>query len=110
MADCLFCKIIQGEIPSEKLYEDEHLIVIKDINPKAPVHLLVIPKVHVESLLTVEEDHANILAYTMLNLHKFAKEQGLSGFRTIINSGPGSGQEIFHIHVHILGGGKLPGF
>jgi histidine triad (HIT) family protein len=110
MSDCLFCKMVSGEIPTTKLYEDEHMFVIKDIRPKAKVHLLVIPKKHIDSLLTVKDEDTALLGYTMVSLKNFAKEQGLSGFRTIVNAGKGSGQEIFHLHFHILGGGALPGF
>jgi len=109
--DCLFCKIIAGEIPSDMVYSDEHVIVIKDINPQAEVHLLVIPREHVVSLRELDESHDTLMAHIMRLLPKLAEEQGLSeGFRTIINSGKGGGQVIFHLHVHLLGGNRLPGF
>lgn len=110
MADCLFCQMVTGEVPTTKIYEDDTIFVIKDINPKAKVHLLVIPKVHINSLNEVQEEHSALLGYVMTSLKNFAKEQGLEGFRTIINTGPGSGQKIFHLHVHILGGNHLSGF
>lgn len=110
MADCLFCSMVSGKIPTSKLYEDDHIFVIKDIRPKATVHLLVIPKLHIDSLLDVQEEHSTLLGYVMISLKNFAKAQGLSSFRTIINAGTNSGQEIFHLHFHILGGGPLPGF
>lgn len=110
MADCLFCKMVSGEIATPKIYEDDTIFVIKDINPKAKVHLLVIPKMHINSLNEVQEENAAMLGYVMTSLKNFAKEQGLEGFRTIINTGKGSGQQIFHLHVHILGGGNLSNF
>lgn len=110
MTDCLFCKMVDGTIPTTKLYEDSHLFVIKDIRPKARVHLLVIPKIHIDSLLEVDEQHADLLGHMTVSLKKFAKDQGLSSFRTIVNAGKGSGQEIFHLHYHILGGANLSGF
>lgn len=108
MTDCLFCKMVTGEVPTQKLYEDSHIFVIKDINPKAKVHLLVIPKVHIHSLNEVNEAHAPVLGYVVTSLKNFAKEQGLDSFRTIVNTGKGSGQSIFHVHFHILGGNNLP--
>lgn len=110
MADCLFCSMVSGKIPTTKLYEDDQIFVIKDIRPKAEVHLLVIPKVHIDSLLQVEEEQSDLLAYVMISLKNFAKEQGLSGFRTVINTGAEGGQEIFHLHFHLLGGKRLPIF
>jgi histidine triad (HIT) family protein len=111
MSDCLFCKIIDGDIPAERVFEDDLAIVIKDIKPKADVHLLVIPKKHIESLDTVTgEDHEAMLHILRL-LPSLAREQGLdNGYRTIINTGKGGGQEIFHLHIHLMGGPSLPGF
>ncbi|GAB4287910.1 MAG: histidine triad nucleotide-binding protein [Methylophaga sp.] len=111
MSDCIFCKIIDGQIPSSKVFEDEKIYVFKDINPKADVHLLVIPKIHIANLDDTREEHGDLLAHMMLSLPRLAKQQGLdTGFRTIINTGPGGGQEVDHLHIHILGGGSLPGF
>lgn len=110
MADCLFCNIIQGKIPADKVYEDDFIFVIKDIRPKAKVHLLVIPKLHIDSLLDAQEEHTQLMGYVVTSLKNFAKEQGLDSFRTIVNTGKGSGQEIFHVHFHLLGGGSLPKF
>ncbi len=110
MPDCLFCKMAEGKIPTDKIYEDDHIFVIKDINPKAKVHLLVIPKLHVDSLNEIKEEHAPLLGYMMTSLKNFAKEQGLDSFRTIVNTGSGSGQTIFHVHLHILGGPSLSKF
>jgi len=108
MADCIFCQMVNGKIATDKIYEDEHIFVIKDIHPKAKVHLLVIPKTHIDSLAEVKEQHGPLLGYMMTSLNNFAKEQGLSGFRTVINTGASGGQEIFHLHIHLLGGGSLP--
>lgn len=110
MSDCLFCKIVAGQIPSDKVYEDETILVFKDIAPKAPVHLLMIPKVHIESLAEVTLQHQQLMGYMMTKVPEIAKSAGLEkGFRTIINTGVDGGQEVYHIHIHILGGGgRLP--
>ena len=111
MSDCLFCKILAGEIPSDKIYEDDKMFVFKDLYPKADVHLLAIPRVHIESLNEVNDEHDDIMAHMIKQLPKLAKEQGLNdGFRTIINTGKGGGQVVFHLHMHLLGGNNLPGF
>jgi histidine triad (HIT) family protein len=109
--DCIFCKIAAGEIPADKVYEDDRVVVFKDIAPKADVHLLIIPRQHIDSLneLSVEDDA--LIGHMMRLLPKLAQDQGLAqGFRTIINTGKGGGQEVFHLHMHIMGGSKLPGF
>lgn len=111
MNDCLFCKIVSGEIPADKVYEDDNMLVFKDINPKAEVHLLAIPKQHVASLNELEPQHDAIMAHILRQLPVLAKAQGLDeGFRTIINTGKGGGQIIFHLHMHLMGGNSLPGF
>jgi len=111
MTDCLFCKIATGEIPSTKVYEDEQIFVFKDLYPKADVHLLVIPKIHIESLDNITDKHQSLIAHMMIKLPELARSQGLNnGFRTIINTGPDGGQEVGHLHIHILGGKGLPGF
>ncbi|MDA8361259.1 MAG: histidine triad nucleotide-binding protein [Gammaproteobacteria bacterium] len=111
MTDCIFCQIVEGSIPAPRLYEDRDFIVIPDKYPKAPVHLLVIPKIHIASLDDLKPDHEPLLGRAMAILPRIAREQGLkNGFRTIINTGPGGGQEVFHLHIHVLGGGRLPGF
>jgi histidine triad (HIT) family protein len=102
--------MIEGEIPTQKVYEDDQIFVIKDIHPKAKVHLLVIPKLHLDSLNEAKEEHAPLLGYMLSSLKNFAHEQGLDSFRTVVNTGKGSGQEIFHLHLHLLGGGNLPKF
>ena len=111
MSDCLFCKIAAGEIPADIVYQDDQVLVFKDINPKADVHLLVIPREHVASLADIAEEHDQLMAYMMRLLPRLAREQGLEhGFRTIINTGRGGGQEVFHLHMHLLGGATLSGF
>lgn len=111
MSDCLFCKIINTEIPADIVYQDDKILVFKDISPKAEVHLLMIPKQHIESLAQLEPSDNDLIAYMMLKLPVLAQQQGLKeGFRTIINTGKGGGQEVFHLHIHLLGGKKLPGF
>jgi histidine triad (HIT) family protein len=102
---CLFCRIAWGEVPSRKAYEDDEVLAFHDINPAAPVHLLVVPKLHVDSLLTTGPEHAALLGKLMILAPRLAKEQGCdNGFRVVINNGPDGGQEVFHLHIHILGG------
>lgn len=111
MSDCLFCKIVAGEIPGDMVYEDDKVIAFKDINPKAEVHLLVIPREHVASLYELTPEHDALMAHMMRVIPQLAKSQGLDeGFRTIINTGKGGGQIIFHLHMHLMGGKDLPGF
>ncbi len=111
MTDCIFCKIVEGQIPTEFVYEDDKIVIFKDIRPKAEVHLLIVAREHIPSLAEATQDNASLLAHMTLVLPKIAKEQGLnSGFRTVINTGKGGGQEIDHIHFHLLGGGMLPKF
>ena len=105
----IFGKILRGEIPSEKVYEDERALAFKDINPAAPVHILVIPKEHIVNLLDAEESHAELLGHLMLVAAKDAREQGLEedGFRLVANNGAGAGQTVFHLHLHVIGGRDL---
>jgi histidine triad (HIT) family protein len=107
--DCLFCKIVRGEIPCRKVYEDDEVLAFHDINPVAPVHFMLVPKLHLVSLREANESHAALLGKMLLLAPKLAKEQGLdNGFRTVINSGKGGGQEVFHLHIHVIGGGNIP--
>ena len=109
ITDCIFCKIVNGSIPSKKIYEDDDVIVFNDIKPLTKVHFLIVPKLHIESLADCEVQHQALLGKMLLLAPKLAKEQGLAGFRTMINTGREGGQEVFHIHVHVFGGGdKLP--
>lgn len=111
VSDCLFCKIIGNQILAPRVYEDEHIIAIRDKYPKAPVHILVMPRVHIESLNDLGPGGAAVIAHAFGRLPDIARQEGLKeGFRTIINTGVGGGQEIFHLHIHVLGGGRLPGF
>jgi histidine triad (HIT) family protein len=111
MTDCLFCKIVSGDIPAQLLYQDDKVVVFKDIAPKADVHLLVVPIKHIASLDSMKADDDVLMAHMMRLLPVLAKEQGLeSGFRTIINTGKGGGQEVMHLHIHLMGGNNLPGF
>ena len=104
MLDCVFCKIVSGEIPAKFVYQDSQIVVFNDINPRAEVHLLVIPKQHIKSLAEIDTSHSQLLAHMMLQLPILAKTAGLAhGFRTIINTGRGGGQEVDHLHMHILG-------
>ena len=111
MDDCIFCKIARGEIPSNKVYEDTDVFAFHDIHPAAPVHFMVIPKLHISSLAEVEDKHRALLGNMMLLVPRLASEQGCSdGFRTIINTGRVGGQEIHHLHLHVIGGReRLPG-
>jgi histidine triad (HIT) family protein len=109
VSDCLFCKITRGEIPSRKIYEDGEVFAFHDTNPVAPVHFMLVPKLHLDSLAEAREAHAALLGKMLLLAPVLAKEQGLDhGFRTVINTGKGGGQEVFHLHIHIIGGGNIP--
>ncbi|HJW53538.1 MAG TPA: histidine triad nucleotide-binding protein [Burkholderiaceae bacterium] len=102
---CLFCRIARGELPSRKAYEDDQFLAFHDINPAAPVHLLVIPKLHIDSLITAGPEHEALLGKLVSLAPRLAKEQGCdNGFRVVINNGPDGGQEVYHLHIHILGG------
>jgi histidine triad (HIT) family protein len=104
-AGCLFCRIARGEVPSRKAYEDDEVVAFHDINPAAPVHLLLVPKVHVDSLVTTGPEHEALLGKLIALAPRLAKEQGcVNGFRVVINNGPDGGQEVYHLHIHILGG------
>ncbi len=106
--ECLFCKIVKGEIPSEFLYEDDNYIVIKDINPAAPVHLLLIPKKHIRSNNDLQKEDGKIISDLFMIAKEMAKQQGVnkSGYKLLFNVEKGGGQEIFHIHLHLIGGWK----
>ena len=109
MSDCLFCRIVRGEIPCRKVYEDDEMLAFHDIHPVAPVHFMLIPKLHLDSLSVAGSGHAALLGKMLLLAPVLAKEQGLNnGFRTVINTGKGGGQEVFHLHIHIIGGGNIP--
>lgn len=106
MTDCVFCKIVSGEIPSKRVYEDDQVIVINDLNPEAPVHVLVIPKEHTENILTASPE---ILVHVKKVLPEIVKKLGIAekGFRIVVNTGVEGGQTVPHLHIHILGGKEL---
>ena len=109
MTDCIFCRIARGEIPCRKVYEDEEIVAFHDIHPAAPVHFMLVPKLHLDSLSQAGSEHAALLGRMLLLAPRLAKEQGLeNGFRTVINTGKGGGQEVPHFHIHIIGGGSIP--
>lgn len=107
--DCIFCKIAAGEIPNTKVYEDDKVLAFKDINPLAPVHILVIPKTHIESAAEITADNSAVVAHIFEVIAKIAKEQGIDkdGFRVVSNCGENGCQSVKHLHFHILGGKKL---
>ncbi len=106
--DCIFCKIIKGEIPSNKVYEDETVLAFHDISPQTPVHVIVVPKQHITCAADINEDNSAVIAHIFEVIAKLSKELGLeSGFRIINNCGVDGGQSVGHIHFHILGGKKL---
>lgn len=108
MDNCLFCKIIAGEIPSSKVYEDETVYAFKDINPIAPVHILIIPKQHISKLEDVTAENSAVISHIFEVAAKIAKDMGLSGgYRVVSNCGEDAGQTVFHIHFHLLAGRKL---
>jgi histidine triad (HIT) family protein len=105
MSDCIFCKIVEGKIPSRKVYEDDDMLAFHDINPLAPVHFMIIPKRHVDSLAAAGPEHAPVLGKMMAKAGQLAREQGaMDGFRAIINTGRVGRQDVYHLHIHIIGG------
>ena len=108
MEDCIFCKIVKGEIPSNKVYEDDEILAFKDINPMAPVHILVIPKKHIESANDISEEDELLIGRMFTVIKKLAKENNLNnGYRIVNNCGEDGGQAVKHLHFHLLGGRKL---
>ena len=106
--NCLFCKIIAGEIPSAKVYEDENVFAFRDINPQAPVHILVVPKEHISCADDIDESNSAVVAHVFESIAKIAKAEGLtSGYRVINNCDENGGQTVMHLHFHIIGGEKL---
>ncbi|MFN0085721.1 MAG: histidine triad nucleotide-binding protein [Blastocatellia bacterium] len=104
--NCLFCRIIAGEIPATKVYEDERALAFRDINPQAPTHILIIPNKHIESLSEASDEDEATLGHMQRVAAKLARDEGLTGrgYRTVVNTGTDAGQTVFHIHVHLLGG------
>lgn len=105
--NCLFCKIIDGQIPGDFVHRDDRCVVIRDINPQAPTHVLVIPREHVASLNEASATQDSLLGHLLLTGAKIARQLGHKAYRTVINTGAESGQSVFHIHVHVLGGRSL---
>lgn len=107
--DCIFCKIVKGDIPSTKVYEDDMIVAFRDIKPEAPVHIIVIPKEHVESADRIDETSSRLVARIFEAIPKIAAAEGLTnGYRVLTNVGEDGGQTVHHLHFHILGGKKLP--
>ena len=108
MSDCLFCKIVAGEIPSTKVYEDDSILAFRDINPQAPTHILVIPKTHIASVAEITEDNSAVIAHLFSVIPTIAAAEGLTnGYRVVSNCGADAGQTVNHLHFHILGGKEL---
>jgi len=106
---CIFCRIISGEIPSDIVYQDEQIVAFRDIDPKAPVHLLLVPRKHIESAAGLSEDEASIIGHLVTVANRLASEAGVSekGYRLVVNCGPEGGQEVPHLHLHLLGGRQM---
>lgn len=109
MEDCIFCKIIKGEIPSKKVYEDEYVLAFHDINPAAPIHILVIPKKHISMLTDLKEEDETLIGKIYTTINKIARQEGFEkqGYRVIVNCGKDGGQEVGHLHFHLLAGKQL---
>jgi len=108
MKDCLFCRIISGEIPSKRIYEDEHIYAFEDINPQAPTHVLVVPKKHIRGLKEATPEDSQLIGHCHLAAASIARQRGIEdGYRTVLNVGPRAGQSVFHLHVHLIGGRHL---
>ena len=106
MSDCLFCGIVEGQVKSDVVYRDESVVAFKDIRPRAPVHILIVPRKHVATILDLEVNDQGAIGQIFLVIAKLAREQGIaeSGFRVVANSGADAGQTVFHLHFHLLGG------
>jgi histidine triad (HIT) family protein len=108
MEDCLFCRVIRGEVPSRKVYEDEEILAFEDLNPQGPTHVLVIPKKHIAGLKEAAAEDAGLVGRCHLVAARIARERSIEdGYRTVLNVGPRSGQSVFHLHVHLIGGRPL---
>lgn len=105
--DCLFCKIVAGELPAERLYEDDEILVFNDINPQAPFHALLIPKTHIATLNDLETEHASVAGRLFLTAKALAQEHGLAGYRVVVNTNREGGQVVFHVHMHMLAGRQM---
>ena len=111
MSECIFCQIVKGSRPAEIVNQDDQVVVFKDVNPKAPVHFLIVPRKHLKSINDITEEDADLMGNLILVAKKMAQEQGLSekGYRLVFNTGPDSGQIVEHLHLHLLGGNPLSG-
>src|SRR5256885_10828825 len=108
MPDCLFCRMIRGEVPTKKVYEDERAFAFEDIKPQAPTHVLIVPKKHIVGLKEAQDGDAELLGYCQLVAAKIAHQRGIEdGYRTVYNVGPKAGQSVFHLHLHLIGGRNL---
>ena len=108
MVDCLFCRLLRGEVPSRKVYEDDHVFAFEDLNPQGPTHVLIIPKKHITGLKEATVEDAAIVGRCHLAAAQIARERGIEdGYRTVVNVGPRSGQSVFHLHIHLIGGRVL---
>jgi len=106
--NCLFCKIIAGQIPSQKVYEDDEVFAFEDISPQAPTHVLIVPKEHIVSLQEAKPEDAKVIGYCNLIAARIGRERGIEdGYRTVFNVGPRAGHSVFHLHLHLLGGRDL---
>jgi histidine triad (HIT) family protein len=106
MSECIFCKIVSGDIPSQKVFEDDVCIAFNDLSPQAPTHILIVPREHVDSLDKAGKDHENALGHLLLSAADIARKQGFAddGYRVVINTNADGGQTVFHLHVHLLAG------
>ncbi len=109
MTDCIFCKIISGEIPSPHIYHDQQVTAFRDIHPVAPVHVLIVPNEHIPSNNDLDAGHEALVGHLFTVAAKLAEQEGIaqSGYRLIVNNGPDAGQEVFHLHLHLIGGHKM---
>lgn len=109
MSDCLFCKIVKGEIPPDIVYEDQEVLAFRDVNPQAPTHVLVIPKQHISTINDLDYAHAELVGKMFLGAKKVAELEGIAGpgYRTVMNCNKDAGQTVFHVHLHVLGGRKM---
>lgn len=103
MTDCIFCKIINKQIPAKTIYEDDDLLAFYDVNPKAEIHFMIIPKEHIESMLHLKTHHQDLMGKIVLKANELATKLGLEGYKVQVNTGVKGGQEVFHMHVHVLG-------
>ena len=112
MQDCIFCKIVRKEIPSKVVYEDDRLLAFRDVNPLAPVHVLIVPKQHVTNILDINEENIDLIGHIHLVANKLAREAGIAegGFRIVTNCNKDGGQIVFHLHYHLIGGEELRDF